>query len=104
MDAEFVPDPPAKDDILYQKMHDLRQLGSSLGNEYRKLNDDKFIKKLKEEAQYLRWRISPENAIRTLQPIVIPKRVFNTKNYRIVRPTEIEKGRWSPKFGQCAKL
>lgn len=90
LDAEFVPSPPVKNDILYQKMHDLRQLGSSLGKEYSKLNDDKFIKKLKEEAQYLRWQVSPDNAIRTLQPIVIPKRVFNTKNYRIVKPTEIE--------------
>ncbi|MBN2286814.1 MAG: HNH endonuclease, partial [Tissierellales bacterium] len=91
LDTEFVPDPPIKTDIFYQKMHDLHQLGSSLGNEYSKLNDDKFIKKLKEEAQNLKWRVSPDNAIRTLQPIVIPKKVFNTKNYRIVKPTEIEK-------------
>lgn len=33
LDAEFVPSPPVKNDILYQKMHDLRQLGSSLGKE-----------------------------------------------------------------------
>jgi hypothetical protein len=91
LNAEFVPAPPVKTDILYQKMRDLHQLGSSLGSEYRKLNNDKFIKKLKEEAQYLRWRTSPDNAIRTLQPIVIPKKVFNTKNYRIAKPTEIEK-------------
>jgi 5-methylcytosine-specific restriction protein A len=89
--SEFVSNPPIKTEILYQKMQDLHQLGSSLGNEYRKLKDDKFIKKLKDEAQYLRWRVSPENAIRTLQPIVIPKRVFDTRNYRIVKPTEIEK-------------
>lgn len=91
LNSEFVPNAPIETDILYQKMHDLHHLGDSLGDEYRKLKDDKFIKKLKDEAQYLKWRVSPENAIRTLQPIVIPKRVFDTRNYRIVKPTEIEK-------------
>lgn len=89
--SEFVPNPPIKAEILYQKMQDLHQLGASLGDEYRKLKDDKFIKKLKDEAQYLKWRVSPDNAIRTLQPIFIPKRIFDTRNYRIVKPTEIEK-------------
>ena len=101
LNSEFVPNPPIKSDILYQKMHDLHQLGSSLGDEYRKLNDDEFIKKLKDEAQYLKWRVSPDNAIRTLQPIVIPKRVFDTKNYRIVKPTEIEDDEFNALFSMA---
>lgn len=91
LNAEFVPDPPIRIEILYKKMYDLRQLGASLGYEYRKLKDEKFIKKLEYEAQYLKWCVSPEDAVRTLQPIVIPMRVFDTKNYRIVKPTEIKK-------------
>ncbi len=82
-------------------MHDLHQLGSSLGDEYRKLNNDKFIKKLKDEAQYLKWRVSPDNAVRTLQPIVIPKPVFDTKNYRIVKPTEINKDLFNALFSMA---
>lgn len=91
LNCEFILDPPVNNEILNQKMHDLHQLGNSLGNEYRKLKEGKFIKKLKNEAQYLKWRVSPDSAIRTSQPIVIPKRIFDTKNYRIVKPTELEK-------------
>lgn len=91
LNSEFVPDPQIQINILHQKMLDLRQLGTSLGDDYRKLSGDRFTAKLKDEAQYLRWRVSPDDAIRTAQPIVIPNRVFNTKNYRIVNPTEIGK-------------
>ena len=51
----------------------------------------KRIEKLQEETQWLNWSVSPENAIRTDQPVEIPKSVFDTKNYHIVRPTEIDK-------------
>lgn len=101
LNSEFVPNPPIKTDILRQKMHDLHQLDSSLGDEYRKLDDDEFIKKLEDEAQNLKWRVSPDNAIRTLQFIEIPKRLFDTKNYRIVKPTEIEKDVFNELFSMA---
>lgn len=91
LNAEFVDDPPTKDNVLMQKKNDLLQLGNSLGRSWRKLNDEKLISKLKDEAQWLKWRVSPDDAIRTAKPLAIPKNIFNTKNYRIVRPTEIDK-------------
>lgn len=90
LNCEFVSKPPVKNEVLTQKMHDLLQLGNSLGDEWQKLKGEKFIQKLKNEAQWLKWRVSPDNAIRTLQPIVIPQKIFNTKNYRIVKPTELD--------------
>lgn len=90
LNCEFVSNPPVRNEVLKQKMHDLQQLGTSLGDEWRKLKGEKFIQKLKSEAQGLKWRVSPDNAIRTLQPIAIPKKIFETKNFRIVKPTELE--------------
>ena len=91
LDCEFVENPPVDIKILKQKMSDLRQLGNSLGREWKKLNDKQFIEKLKYEAQWLKWKVSPENAIRTAQPVPIPRDMFFTRNYRIVKPTEINK-------------
>lgn len=89
LNSEFVPNPPVQTEILNQKMYDLHQLGAGLGDSYRNLKEDNFIKKLKKDAADLKWKVSPDNAIRTLKPIVIPERVFDTKNFRIVKPTEI---------------
>lgn len=91
LNAEFVDDPPIKDRVLKQKMKDLLQLGSSLGAPWQKLNDKKIIAKLKDEAQWLKWRVAPDDAVRTNQPLAIPKKIFDTKNYHITRPTEIYK-------------
>jgi len=88
--CEFVNEPPVRDGVLQQKMSDLQQLGSSLGYEWRKLKEEKFIQKLRNEAQWLKWRVLPDNAVRTMQPIKIPKKVFDTQNYRIVKPTELD--------------
>lgn len=89
LNCEFVKNPPVEIVILKQKMFDLQQLGNSLGSEWRKLREEKFIQKLTNEAQWLKWRVSPDNAIRTQRPIAIPKKLFNTGNYRIVKPTEV---------------
>lgn len=89
LNCEFVIEPPVKNEVLKQKMNDLQQIGNSLGGEWQKLKGEKFIQKLKDEAQWLKWRVSPDNAIRTSQPIAIPKKIFDTKNYRIVKPTEL---------------
>jgi len=91
LNAEFMDNPPIKDDVLRQKKNDLLQLGNSLGTSWKKFRDNDLIAKLKTEAQWLKWRVSPDDAIRTSQPIAIPQNVFDTKNYRIVRPTEIDK-------------
>lgn len=91
LDCDFVNTPPVSREVVEQKMNDLKALGDSIGKEYQGLKEKDFIKKLKEEAQYLRWRVLPGNAIRTMQPITIPKNVFNTKNCHLTKPTNLEK-------------
>lgn len=91
LNCEFVPSPPVRRHIINQKMNDLFQLGQSLGSKWKNLSKDTFVKKLEMEAQWLKWRVKPSDAIRTSQPIEIPIHIFNTKNYRIVKPTEINK-------------
>lgn len=92
LNCEFVENPPVINNIISQKMNDMLQLGQSLGSEWSKLSNNSFLKKMKWEAQWLKWRVKPSDAIRTSQPIEIPKNIFHTKNYRIVKPTEINKG------------
>jgi len=90
LNCNFVNNLPVSKKVLHQKMYDLQLLGTSLGDEWRKLETEKFIQKIENEARNLKWRVSPDKAIRTIQPIRIPTKVFDTKNYRIVRPTEID--------------
>ncbi|MFC2099090.1 HNH endonuclease [Bacteroidota bacterium] len=94
----YVNDPPFKNEVLKQKMRDLQQLGASLGDEWRTLKEDKFIQKLESEAQWLKWRVLPDNSIRTSQPIPISKSIFDTKNYRIVKPTELEESEFNSMY------
>jgi hypothetical protein len=91
LDCEFICDPAYEESILYQKMRDVSQLGRSLGKKWRNLDENQFLSKLKNEAQWLKWRVKPDNAIRLSQPVTIPKTLFNTKNYRIAKPTAITK-------------
>ena len=87
LDCEFEPDPPVDPDVIEQKIRDLRQLGLSLGRSYRKLKGNRLVDKVKDDAQWFKWRVSPDNVIRTNQPIPIHNEVFNTGNKRITRPT-----------------
>jgi len=96
--SRFVEDPPVKEYILSQKMNDLLQLGGSLGTPWQGLNKDQFIAKLKDDAKSLKWSVEPSNAIRTFQPVEIPKKIYDSKNYRIVKPTEIDERRFTALF------
>jgi predicted HNH restriction endonuclease len=99
LDTVFVKEPPVDQNVLKRKMQDLLQLGTSLAKIWSDLPEVQFLKKLQEEAQWLKWSVSPENAIRAEQPVEIPKGVFNTKNYHIVTPTEIDKKVFDSLFG-----
>ena len=90
LDCEFTSDPPVDADVIAQKIRDLKQLGPSLGNSYRKLKRDHLVDKVTDDAQWLKWRVSPNNVVRTSQPIPIHKEVFNTRNYRITTPTVLD--------------
>ena len=91
LNCEFVSDPPVNIDVVKQKIRDLQQLGTSLGSSYRQLKGKHLVEAITDEAQWLKWRVSPDNAVRTNQPIPIPKSIFNTKNYRIAKPTELDR-------------
>jgi hypothetical protein len=90
LNCKFVADPPVSTDVIKQKIRDLQQLGASLGKPYRKLKGKNFADAIKDEAQWLNWRVLPDNIIRTNQPIHIPQAVLDSKNYRITKPKNLE--------------
>lgn len=92
--CEFVEDPPVDKDVVKQKITDLKLLGNSLGNQYRNLSDEKLLEKVIDDVQWLKWRVLPENAVRTNQPVPIPKSIFDTKNYHITNPTQVDKNQF----------
>lgn len=98
LNSIFVPTPPIAVNVLRQKMNDLKLLGNSLGPSYKRLQERDFIATLEDEAQWLKWRVRPADAIRTAQPVEIPKSTFDTKNYRIAKPTEIDKSTFDALF------
>ena len=92
LDAEFVSGgAPTNRPVLEAKLKDLRALKSanSLGKPWANLDAAETTRKLKEEAQWLRWKVHVKNAIRLPQPAAIPERLFKSTNYRITRPTEV---------------
>lgn len=96
--ATYVDSAPYNIQVLKQKASDIKQLGSSLGKKW-KLNDDKtLIKKISDSNQYLRWKVSSEDIIRLPQPIKIPTKLFDSKNFRIVKPTNLSKKQFDAIF------
>ena len=89
MDCKFVNEPPVDIDVVNQKIRDLQWLGTSLGDPYRTLRGRHLVAKVKDDAQWLKWRVSPDNVVRTNQPIPIPEAIFQPKSYRIASPTEL---------------
>ncbi len=97
-ESEFVEDSPISDFVMGQKINDLLQLGNSLGKGWHKLTLKAFHKKMVDGAQWINWKVKPDNVIRTEQPIIIPRKVLSPNNYRIVRPTEISKSEFNKLF------
>ena len=91
LECKFMDDPPVSKEVVLQKIRDLQQLGTSLGKSYRRLKEKYFFKTIWNDSQLLNWRVKPENAVITNQPIPIPRSIFDTRNYRIVKPTELDK-------------
>jgi predicted HNH restriction endonuclease len=92
LDAVFVPGgAPTNTSVLSAKRKDLFALNSanSLGKSWAGLDAAGITRKLKDESQWLRWKVHVKNAIRLPQPAAIPERIFKSGNYRITRPTEI---------------
>jgi predicted HNH restriction endonuclease len=91
LNCQFIIEPPISSNVVQQKIRDLQQLSTSLGSSFRTLEKQQFVEVMKKDSKYLRWRVKPEDAVRTNQPIIIPKTIFDTKNFRIVKPTTISK-------------
>lgn len=89
MNSSFIDVAPISEDIVKQKKFDILQLGKSLGTKWQKSNNAEILKELTRSNQYIHWKVKATDVIRLPQPVEIPKSVFNTKNYRIVRPTEL---------------
>ena len=97
-DAEFVTGgAPKNRTVLNAKLKDLLALKSanSLGKPWAGLDAAAIIGKLKDEAQWLRWRVHIKNAIALPQPAAIPERLFKSRNYRIARPTEVDAAKFN---------
>ena len=89
VDCVFVNSPPVDTDVVNQKIRDLRQLGTSLGDSYRKLKRKRLVDKVTNDAQWFKWRVRPDNVIRINPPIPIPQAVFKPRSFRIASPTEL---------------
>jgi len=92
LEATFAPDgPPLNNRVLNEKKCHLLELKHqySVGRGWSRLTEQGIIHKLKEETRWLHWKVHVKNAIRLPEPIEIPHRIYNTKNYRLVRPQEI---------------
>jgi hypothetical protein len=89
LDATFAPDgAPIDERVLNEKKRHLLELKAqnSLGKPWSSLTEESIVLKLKEEARSLRWKVQVKNAIRLPEPIEIPYRIYNTKNYHLTKP------------------
>lgn len=103
LNATFTEKPPIVPAILQRKKDDLLQLGSSLGKPWRHLSDTQFFKKLGKDANWLNWKVKTMDALRTARPVEIPKSVFEPSNYRITKPTEIDKQTFDAIFARIVQ-
>jgi len=97
LNAEYIPaGAPADRSVLAKKRAHLLALESSnsLGNDWTGLGSRDFLRELKHQARWLHWKVHVKSAVRLTQPIPIPKKIFNSTNYRITRPTEISGARF----------
>jgi hypothetical protein len=93
LDAEFIEaGAPTNRKVLRAKLQHLLALKpqNSLGQPWANLSNEGVIRKLEGEARWLRWKVHIKDALRLPQPVSIPERIFESANYRITRPTEID--------------
>ncbi len=93
LDAEFVPGgAPTDAGVLRAKLEDLLELraSNSLGKPWADRDNKGIIRKLKDEEQWLRWRVHIKNAIVLPQPVAIAESLFKSSNYHLTRPTAVD--------------
>jgi 5-methylcytosine-specific restriction enzyme A len=87
----FVKQVPIDIRVLKRKMKDMLNIKSSLGEKWLEYSEHEFLSKVIQDSQLSKWRVSPGNAIRIPTPVEIPKKLFETKNYHLAKPTQIDK-------------
>ena len=93
LDAKFVQSSsPVDKAVLAQKAKDLLELKkqNGLGRPWSTSTEKAIISKLEEDTQDLTWKVPISGVVRLPQSIPIPKGIYNSKNYRLVRPTFID--------------
>jgi hypothetical protein len=82
--------------VLRRRAQELKALDAakSLGGEYRGKSIEQIANQLKEEAQYYRWRVLPNNVHRMQEPLRLPVSLTSRFGAYFTRPTELEKGAW----------
>jgi 5-methylcytosine-specific restriction enzyme A len=103
LDATFAPDGiPLDSKVLNEKKRHLLELKgqNSLGKSWAGRTEAKIIEQLKEDAQWIRWKVNVKNALRLPEPIEIPKHIYNSSNYRLCTPIFIT----ATTFGSLQKL
>lgn len=93
--CSFVENAPVNNTVIKQKANDILQLGQSLGRKYARMNNKALKTQLRHDQQFLNWKVKPNNIIVLAKPIEIPKKVFHSANYRIVRPTMLNAGQFN---------
>ena len=91
--AHYVPNgSPQKLSVIRAKADDLAVLKerNSLGSAWTRLSRDRVITSLAQSVGEMRWRVRPENVIALGEEVPIPRKVFNSSNRRLVRPTETD--------------
>lgn len=95
--AQYVEKSPLSNYVLQRKTNDLLSLGNSLGKHLR--SKHAIITEIKNSKNWLHWKVNPQNIIRSIAPIEIPKSIFYTSNFRIVKPTNLSKKQYDDLFG-----
>ena len=93
--ARWVKSAPYSRDVVERKVNDLLLLGGSLGRSYRKMTKAELHQDMKYNLRYLNWKVLVRNVFRAEVPADIPKALFSPKNYRIVKPTMLDKARFA---------
>jgi hypothetical protein len=92
LDATFAPEGAQRDkSVINEKMRHLLELKrwNSLGTSWTRLSEEAIVRKLEDGARWIRWKVNVNKAIRLPQPIEIPNRIYNSRNYHLTKPKEI---------------
>ncbi len=98
VDAEFASDgSPIAKSVLSAKTRHLQELKgqNSLGRKWAGLSAIETVEALRHEAASLLWKVQVKNVVTLSQSALIPKRIFDSRNYRMTTWTGIDRGTYN---------